>query len=77
MVKNKKNSPLTVIFLKLKDQKCLFQFDFSFLHLASNGINRGVQKLILILNFHCWMNIEWTKGTRTTKEQLPNSESKN
>ena len=40
-------------------------FIFSFLHLASNGINPGTRKLILIFNFHYWMKIEWTKGTRT------------
>ena len=33
--------------------------------MASNGINPGARKLILIFNFHYWMKIEWTKGTRT------------
>ena len=58
-------SPLTVIFLNLKDQKCLFQFDFCFLNFPSNGINPGARRLILNFNFHHWMKIKWTKGTRT------------
>ena len=38
---------------------------FSFLHFTSNGINPGARKLILNFNFHYWMKIKWTKGTRT------------
>ena len=60
-----KISSLTAIFLKWKDQKCDVNFDFSFLHFASNEINQGARKLISIFNFHWRMKIEWTKGTRT------------
>ena len=38
---------------------------FLFYIFTSNGINPDVWKLILNFNFHYWMKIKWTKGTRT------------
>ena len=65
MVKTKKIAAWQQFFLHWKIKNVYFNFHFSFLHLASNGINPGTRKLILIFNFHYWMKIEWTKGTRT------------
>ena len=65
MVKTKKIAAWQRFFLHWKIKNVYFNFHFSFLHLASNGINPGTRKLILIFNFHYWMKIEWTKGTRT------------
>ena len=38
---------------------------FLFYIFTLNGVNPGVWKLILNFNFHYWMKIKWTKGTRT------------
>ena len=56
---------MTGIFLNEKIKNVYFNFDFSIVHFVSNEINPGARKLILIFNFHDWMKIKWTKGTRT------------
>ena len=35
--------------------------NFSLVHFASNGINPGAPKLILIFNFHYWMKLNRMK----------------
>ena len=52
MVKNKKLAPWQQFFLYEEIKNVYFNFDFSFLHFASNEINPGARKLILIFNFH-------------------------
>ena len=51
MVKNEKLAPWQRFFLNEKIKNVYFNFDFSFLHFASNEINQGARKLILIFNF--------------------------
>ena len=51
MVKNKKLAPWQQFFLNGKIKNVYFNFDFDFLHFASNEINPGARKLILIFNF--------------------------